>query len=180
MAVIIRKATLSDAESIASVHVKSWQTSYVGLIDQSFLDNISYDKRLALRKEILKSDNSLHLVAIVDEQIIGFADAGPVRPECQAKSHPLFKEQEATMGEIYALYLLEQHKGTGCGKALFRKCFSLLSQEGFKSFVVWALTDNVRARRFYENEGGTPIGEMTIAIGDKNYQEVCYLFSTTL
>jgi GNAT superfamily N-acetyltransferase len=82
------------------------------------------------------------------------------------------------MGEIYAIYLLEQHKGKRCGKALFNRCRLWLRQKGFKYFVVLALVDNVHARRFYTNQGGEIIGEVTISIGDKNYQEACYLFTT--
>jgi GNAT superfamily N-acetyltransferase len=175
---VIREATESDAEGIAAVHVNSWQTSYAGIIDQSFLDNISYEDRLTLRREILQTKNVLHLVALFGEQSVGFAGAGPIRSESRVGQHSLFKDKEVGIGEIYAIYLLEEHKGKGCGKALFNTCRLWLSQQGFKSFVVRALVDNSRARRFYEREGGVLIGEMTINIFDKDYQEVCYLFTT--
>lgn len=176
----IRKATESDAEGIAFVHVKSWQTSYAGIINQPFLDNISYDKRLASWKEILQSKNmlQLELVILFDEQIVGFAGVGPVRPESRVDQHSLFKNKEANIGEIYAIYLLEQHKGKGCGKALFDASRLWLCQQGFASFVVWALADNIRAGRFYEKEGGEIIGKKTRNIDDKDYQEACYLFTT--
>lgn len=167
----IREATERDAEGITFVNVNSWQTSYADIIEQSFLDAISYEKRLGFRKEILASKNALHLVALADETIIGFADAGPVRSEpaetfCQKR------------GEIYAIYLLEQHKRKGIGKALYKQCRIWFSQQGMETFVTWLLTNNHHARHFYEQEGGTPIGEKTTLIGDKNYQEVCYLFTT--
>jgi len=167
----IREATERDAEGITGVNVRSWQTSYAGIIEQSFLNAISYEKRLAFRKEILASKHALHLVALVDETIVGFADAGPVRSEpaetvCQKR------------GEIYAIYLLEQHKRKGIGRALYKRCRNWFSQQGIETFVTWALTNNHRARQFYEKEGGTLIGEKTSLIGDKNYQEVCYMFTT--
>ncbi|HUX78722.1 MAG TPA: GNAT family N-acetyltransferase [Alphaproteobacteria bacterium] len=173
---VIREATESDAEGIAAVHVNSWQTSYRGIIDQSFLDNISYEDRLALRREILQTKKVLHLVALFGDQIVGFAGAGPIRSESRVDQHPLFKNASTCIGEIYAIYLLEEHKGKGCGKALFSTSRNWLDRQGFESFVVRALTDNVRARRFYESQGGTLIGEMTIKIHDKDYQEVCYFF----
>jgi len=167
----IREATERDAEGITFVNVNSWQTSYAGIIEQSFLDAISYEKRLAFRKEILASKNALHLVALADEIIVGFADAGSVRSEpaeifCQKR------------GEIYAIYLLEQHKRKGIGKALYKQCRGWFSQQDMETFVTWVLTNNHRARQFYEKEGGTLIGEKTALIGDKNYQEVCYMFTT--
>lgn len=174
----IRKAYESDAEGIAFVHVNSWKTSYAGIIDQDFLDDISYDRRLAFWKETLKSKNTLHLVAVFDDQIIGFADAGSIRPQSVIDHHPLFKDKKEKIGEIYAIYLLEHHKGKGLGKALFQRCRLWFDQEGLEFFVVWALVDNIHAKHFYEKEGGKPKGEKTITIDDKNYPEACYLFRT--
>ncbi|HBG34730.1 MAG TPA: hypothetical protein DER04_00580 [Holosporales bacterium] len=58
----IREAVALDAEGTAYVHVKGWQTSYVRIIEQSYLDHISYVKRLDLRKEVLSSNKGLQLV----------------------------------------------------------------------------------------------------------------------
>lgn len=173
----IRNATESDAEGIAFVHVNSWKTSYTGIIDQSFLENLSYEKRLASWKEILQSKNTQQLVALFDDQIVGFAGFGSARLE-SCIDHSLLKDKTANIGEVYSIYLLEQHKGKGCGKALFNKCRYHLSQEGVESFVVRALTDNIRAIHFYEREGGKLIEEINISIGDKNYPESFYLFKT--
>ena len=170
---IIRDAIPSDAEGITFVHVNSWQTSYAGIVDQDFLDNISYEKRLDRRKEILKSKTMLHLVVLSGEQIVGFADVGPIRSESCEGLHVC-----ENVGEIYAIYLLEDHKGKGCGKALFASCREWLKTNELKSFVVRALVDNVRARRFYEKEGGKIIRTTYINIGDKQYEEVSYLFPT--
>lgn len=109
----IRQATEADAESIAFVHVNSWQTSYAGIIDQSFLDTISYEKRLVSWKEILASKRMLHLVGVHEDQIVGFVGIGPIRPEFRVAHHPLFQENVKSIGEVYAIYLLEHHKGKG-------------------------------------------------------------------
>ncbi len=173
---LIREATSADAEGIAFVHVNSWKTSYAGLVDQDYLDALSYENRLDLRKEILQLKTMLHLVVVSGEQIVGFADVGPIRSESRVG---LYTNDE-NIGEVYAIYLLEEHKGKGCGKALLDRCRQWLSDNGLESFVVRALTGNVRARRFYEREGGKTIGETTINIGDRYYQEVSYLFTTLL
>ena len=96
---LIREATESDAEGIAFVHVKSWQTSYAGIIDQSFLDTISYDQRLASWTKIVQSKNTRQFVAVFDEQIVGFAGFGPIRSESRI-DHPLLKDKNANIGEI--------------------------------------------------------------------------------
>jgi len=167
----IQDAAESDAEGITFVHVNSWKTSYADVIDQSFLENISYDKRLAFRKEVLKSKETLHLVAIFKGQIVGFADAGRVRSESPDHNH-------MKRGEIYAIYLLEHHKRKGIGTILYKQCRAWFSHQGMETFVTWVLVNNQRARCFYEREGGKIIDEKTITIGEKTYQEVCYGFTT--
>lgn len=171
----IRKPTESDAEGIAFVHVNSWKTSYTGIIDQDFLESLSYEKRLASWKEILKSKNSQELVVLLNKQIVGFVGFGPIRAESYLA---FFEDTEKKIGEIYAIYLLEEHKRKGLGKELFTQCRLWFNQEGFETFVVRALTDNLRAKGFYEKEGGKSIGEITITIGNKNYPEAFYLFKT--
>lgn len=176
---IIRKATtLSDAEGTAAVHVKGWQTSYVGMIEQAYLDNIDYDQRLELRKKILSSEGTLQLVVTFGEQIIGFADAGPLRPK--PYNEQFFPSQEANVryGEIYAIYLLTEHQGKGLGKKLYQECRCWFKTQDYHQFFTWGLADNIRARRFYESEGGQLIGKITVNIGDKDYREFCYLFKT--
>ncbi|PJN55835.1 hypothetical protein PAEVO_25570 [Paenibacillus sp. GM2FR] len=45
----IRHANEQDAAGIANVHVNSWKTTYKGIVDDSFLENLSAaDRRLAL------------------------------------------------------------------------------------------------------------------------------------
>lgn len=164
----IREALESDAEGITFVHVSSWKTSYAGIIDQTFLDNISYVDRLNRWREILKDKESLHLVAVIDDQIIGFADAGTVRPE------PGISKDS---GEIYAIYILEDHKRKGIGKALFKECRRWFGNQNIGHFIVWALEENLQAKAFYEDEGGENITQKTISMGDKGYRESCYLFT---
>jgi GNAT superfamily N-acetyltransferase len=175
---VIRRAILSDAEGIAFVHANSWQTSYAGLIDPDFLESISYEKRLASWQEILKSKNTLHLVAGVDGKIVGFADVGPARPESYEGDAPLFKDKKVRIGEVYAIYLLEQHKRIGLGRALFKRARAWLLQQNMKCFIVWVLADNLRAKHFYKNEGGKSFAKRIIPINDQSYPETCYLFTT--
>lgn len=173
---IIRKATLSDAEGTAYVHVKGWQTSYVGMIEQAYLDNISYDDRLALRKKVLKAKDMLSLIVTYGGKIIGFADMGPLREKAYNEVFFPSPEDHLKYGEIYAIYLLREHQGKGLGHRLYAECRRWFETQGYHQFVTWGLTDNIRARRFYESEGGEVIGEITIKIGDKDYRESCYVF----
>ncbi|MBK5442208.1 hypothetical protein JFU13_03915 [Peribacillus sp. TH24] len=54
---IIREATLADAEGIAKVHVDSWKTTYANIIPDEYLNNLIYEGREQLWKEnITNSD----------------------------------------------------------------------------------------------------------------------------
>lgn len=49
----IRPAKPEDAEGLTRVHVRSWQSSYRGLLAQEFLDTIDSIERLALWRRTL-------------------------------------------------------------------------------------------------------------------------------
>lgn len=161
----IRAANLQDAEGIANVHVKSWQTSYAGVIDQQYLENISYEQRLQFRKEILQSAN-FQCVVLYAGHIVGFADAGFMQDE----------KNLDRIGVIYAIYLLQEHQGCGLGRELFAQCKQWYQEQGVDRFSLWVLKDNTRARRFYATQGGEIVGEKKIKIGDEEFLEFCYQF----
>ena len=163
----IREANLSDASEITQVNIRSWQESYVGMIRQSYLDAIDYNERFNLRKENQANTQGLHLVAMIQNKIIGFCDAGPLRPQQSP-----YKET----GQLYTLYVLKEHHGQGIGKNLFCKAQAWLRENSFSPFLVWALKENTLARRFYESRRGTLIGQDTSTLEGEDYPEVIYSF----
>ena len=178
-AYVIRKADIQDAEGIAQVHVKSWQHSYAGIIDPQFLKNINYEQRLRLRKDRLQSSSSLQLVASFENKVVGFADIGIFRADPRVDLSFTQRKKTTPIGEIYAIYLLGEHQGQGIGKALFAKCWQCFHGQDIDTFVLWALKDNTRARKFYEKQGGEIVGEETIKIGDEEFLDYCYKFAVS-
>ena len=166
---LIRVATPLDAEAVAFVQTKTWQTAYAGILDQVFLDTLDYEERLSWRRKVFDLEHITPFVALSNEQIVGFADVGPARSDG-------LSPQSVGIGEIYAIYVLEEHQRKGLGKALFSRCREVLVERGFETFIVWVLVDNHRARRFYEGEGGKMTGEKTVTIGEKQYNEYSYEF----
>ena len=164
---LIRGATLEDAEKIADIHVKAWQESYKGIIDQNYLDTISFSERLAFRKKILMHPKpaQINLVAVQNNQIIGFCDAGVA-----------FDSNEVYRGEIYAIYLLNEFKQHGIGKTLFNYVNRHLEEHLLMPYVTWVLEENKTACRFYEKCGGQFFKKKSVEIGDQNYIEISYLF----
>jgi hypothetical protein len=76
--VIVREAVTSDAESVARVHVDSWRETYSGVLDDRFFSEDAFTRRLRFwsRSLSLWPRPGRMSVAIQDEKIIGFANAG--------------------------------------------------------------------------------------------------------
>ena len=174
----IRLATIDDAEKIAFIHVLAWQQSYKGIIDQGYLDSISYDNRLEMRKRQLEHNHLLDsssitvycLVAVLNEKIIGFCDVGATKlPSCSQNS--------LIPGEIYAIYLLGEYKGKGIGNMIWEKALSYLRKSNLLPFRAWVLSSNIPARNFYEKHGGMVTEKEQVQIGRNFYEEVCYIFN---
>lgn len=166
--ILIRKATLEDVESIASIHVKAWQESYKGIIEQNHLDAISFSDRLDLRKKILTFPKpaQINLVAVQENKVVGFCDAGAA-----------FDQNDVYHGEIYAIYLLNEFKGRGIGRKLMKHVREHLELYSLIPYVAWVLEQNIGACNFYEKNGGQFFQKKLITIGDKRYIEISYLFN---
>jgi ribosomal protein S18 acetylase RimI-like enzyme len=163
----IRPASIDDAPRIAYIHVRAWQESYHGILDQDFLDNISYADRLALRRKILSTpgEKTLYLVALAEDEIVGFCDVGPGRDQTLSSK-----------GEVYAIYLLKSYKYKGIGNQLFTMARQHLLEHGLVPFVAWVLEENVPACQFYIHQGGQKGGEEVVKIGSHDHKEIAYVF----
>ena len=73
----LRRATAADARAIATVHVRSWQQAYRGLIADHVLDALDVETRERFWQQALESPPEITpLLAIVDDRVIGFVSAG--------------------------------------------------------------------------------------------------------
>lgn len=167
----IRRARLDDGPSIALVHVRSWQTTYQGIMPQEFLDRLDVEKRGAWWEKLLsqaEAQGQFTWVA-VDEAgtIVGFAHGGP----------PQVTEEGYT-SELYAIYLLDSAQGQGIGRALVRKVTQDLWNAGHRTMLVGVLAENP-SRLFYERLGAHLLRQFPIERGGKILNE-CYYGWTDL
>lgn len=147
---VIRPATIADAEAIARVHVESWRTTYTGKLPQSYIDQLTVERRTAYWTASLQREGSQRGTFVAcDEwgQVVGFVGCGPLRGEIGAYD-----------GEIYVIYLLESAQGLGYGRALVSEAATHLTALGFESMLLWVLQDNPNARGFYARLGGIDLG----------------------
>jgi ribosomal protein S18 acetylase RimI-like enzyme len=133
---VIRPATPDDAEAVARVHVETWRAAYAHALSAEGLASLSVTQRTELHRR------SPPVVAEVDGEIVGFVSVGPgTDPD--------------TDGELYAIYVLPEHWGSGVGRALMQAGEERLRELGHEHAILWVLEDNPRARRFYEAAGWT-------------------------
>lgn len=161
----IRKAEIIDAEGIARVHVDSWRTTYKNIVNESYLSHLSVERRKDNWEWTFRNLNNNEVIFVGlnnEENIIGFACGGQSRD----------KDFEYD-GELYAIYLLKEFQGHGCGKRLFKSVVESLQNSGYESMMVWVLQGNP-AINFYIAMGGELIGQKEITIGGDKYIELAY------
>ena len=142
----IRLARPEDAEGITRCHVGGWKVHYRGILSDALLDAISFEERLVSRRERLEAQPVVGQVDWVIEEggaIVGWAATGPARDaDLPPGTH-----------ELFAIYMDPERVGQGYGRALMEHCLAEARGAGHAEMVMWVLTGNARARRFYAAAG---------------------------
>jgi GNAT superfamily N-acetyltransferase len=140
--VSVRDALPGDAEDVARIHVRTWQGAYRHVFSALALDGLSVERRVdGWRRMITERRPRAHVLVAEDvEGIRGFASGGPA-------------EEDESIGELYAIYVLPEAWGAGHGRALLAESAERLRTAGFPEAILWVLEDNPRTRRFYEQAG---------------------------
>lgn len=129
----VRLAVVADAPAIASVHVRTWQDAYRGLVPDSELDALSVEARTSMWERSIPAGGVW--VGLIDDEVVGFIAVGPSR------------EPDADF-QLYAIYVLSSAWGTSVGYELAEAALA-----GQQDVIVWVFDENPRARRFYERFG---------------------------
>jgi ribosomal protein S18 acetylase RimI-like enzyme len=144
--IALRPATPQDARAIGFVSVTSWQQAYRGLVPDELLDSLCIEERSVAFEEFLYAcprNGSRGWLAHLDGAPVGFVLCGSARDLSESPG----------IGEVFALYVLKPHWGSGAGTQLFAQAQVHLASLGCPEVILWVLEANARARRFYEREG---------------------------
>jgi GNAT superfamily N-acetyltransferase len=163
---IIRPATLEDVMGLAKVHVDTWKATYRGIVADSFLDGLSYERSAKGWERSLSDPGSRQRIFVaVDDRgsVIGFASGGTNRDT-----------DTPYKAELWAIYILPEGQGKGTGALLMRRFAEAMVADGLDSLAVWVLADNERGRRFYEAMGGVLAARRQITIAGQTLDEVAY------
>lgn len=163
--VLIRSATVDDADPIARVHVESWREAYTGVVPADYLAALDVDRRgEEWRTRLSDLGRGEHVwVAQEGDEVLGFASLGPSRDE---------DADRATL-EIPAIYLEPSAWGRGVARELMRTV--LATVPAGTAVTLWVLEANERARHFYRRNGFQPDGtERLDEIGGQYLKEIRY------
>jgi ribosomal protein S18 acetylase RimI-like enzyme len=143
----IRQISDQDALALASIHAASWQSSYRGIFQDTFLDSHLLENRLALWNSRLNPIAKGHFgyLATAAETPIGFGFA--------------FGGHDPYWGtQIDNLHVVPDLKGRGIGKRLLLY-LGEHAQAAYPNagLYLWVYERNTNARRFYERLGGEPV-----------------------
>lgn len=131
------------AHDLAHVHVEGWRQAYGSLLPEQFYNNDARTSRVHMWTSLL-ADEAAHSrvrIATTDtNDVVGFSIHGPARDE----------DRDGI--ELFALYILEDHYGSGVGQRL------LDASIGAEPACLWVTAGNPRAIRFYERNGFQPDG----------------------
>lgn len=161
----IRDASAADAPAIARVQVMSWRSTYAGLLPAAYLAGLSVARAEERWRRMLpdRGLGSGTLVAVDPTgEAVGFVSLGPQR-----------RGIDGFAGEIYALYLHDDARGFGLGRALMAAGAERMMEAGVRSALVWCLSTNP-SRWFYERLGGARVAERPDRFAGQPITEVAY------
>jgi GNAT superfamily N-acetyltransferase len=165
---LLRPAEPADAMAVAVVHVRAWQAAYRDLLPADYLASLKPEDR-ASRYTFGGTDPRQPITTVA-------LDAGTVRgfvTTCAARDQDV-----PGYGEVAAIHVDPDWWGRGVGQALLASARAYLLDSGFRRALLWVLVGNVRAERFYEQDGWAPDGTRRtdtvwgVQVDDQRYRRV--------
>lgn len=137
----IRPPVPDDVDRLAELHVATWREAYAQLLPASFFTAEFLEGRRRMWRRITEEPRPERAAAVaeIDRTVVGFALAGPALP--------YGGEPAPRSRQLFMLYVLRAHYGTGMGQTLLE---TVLHGD---PAVLWVAQENPRAIAFYERNG---------------------------
>ncbi len=159
--ITVRPARPDDLPDLQEVARRTWRATYTGLIPNADIERFleRHYSLEALGRALERLGEGM-LVAAVDDQVVGYATCGVNRENS---------------GELFAIYVLPEWQRRGVGRRLWQRAIKHLRSLGLPEMVVWVLANNEPARRFYERQGATLLGNRAFPVSETPIEEVGYV-----
>ncbi|MCI9178139.1 MAG: aminotransferase class I/II-fold pyridoxal phosphate-dependent enzyme [Clostridia bacterium] len=160
----IRKNRYEDQAQMARIKVDGWKNAYDSIISSTYLNSLNYEEQTKRYEASFSEYKDLVFVAVDGEEVLGYSCFNPT------PNVDLFES------ELVSLYIKPNQIGKGIGTSLFLETCKELASLGKKNMIVWCLSDNEPAIKFYERLGGKIVKTKEAKIGDKYYKEYGFYF----
>jgi len=162
----VRRAQPGDAEALALVIETAWNVAYRGILSDAAFEELRHLWTQDSWRQTLLHPREAHLVlAAVDEDDdpVGVAHVGPDR----------FGGQN--WAEIHMLYVMPGYQRLGLGRRLLCEAFRLMSEAGFTSGIIWALSA-ADSGGFYARLGGKEMYHRDSIEGGQSVAQTGYVW----
>lgn len=157
--ITVRRATLEDANLLASLATVSFYEAYFEQDDSHDLSNYLVENfSPAVVSADLSDSQSTYLIVFRGGKAVGYAKsrAGEV--------HESVTSRDAI--ELQRCYLIERVWGTGIGDVLLERCFAEARELGKEVLWLGVWEENQRGLSFYHRHGFERVGTLTFPYGD--------------
>ncbi len=149
-----RQATFKDSENIASLHARSWQHVYRGILNENYLDkDVVSEKQECWRRRLIDADNSnlWVLIAQQNNKLYGF-------------SCIFLNNDRERMAYMDNLHVAPEAYGIGIGRQLLYLSLHHVYQDNPQAgLYLWVFENNANAIAFYLAQGAKIIDNETQA-----------------
>ncbi|MEO6510187.1 MAG: GNAT family N-acetyltransferase [Nocardioides sp.] len=149
--VSVRIAWTDDAEAIAAVQVRTWGTTYAGVLPDAALELDPEAVAQAWAEALRRPGDARNrvLVALERNRVVGFAVVSPADdPDCDPVADAQLAELTVDAGE----------RGKGHGSRLLQAVADTLVADRFTRAVTWTMAADDALRTFLTDAGWAPDG----------------------
>lgn len=161
---VIRKNEFKDQAQMARIKVDGWKNAYDKIISSSYLKTLNYEEQTKRYEASFEEYKDLVLVAVRGEEVLGYS--------CY-NTTPNVDHFES---ELVSLYIKPSEIGRGIGTSLFIETCKELKRLDKNNMIIWCLSDNENAIKFYEGLGGKNVKTKDAKIGEEIYKEYGFYF----
>ena len=161
---IIRKNELKDQAQMARIKIDGWRTAYDKIVASKYLNALDYETQTQRYISSFEEYKDLVLVAVKNDEVLGYS------------CFNLTDKSGKYDSELVSLYVKANETNRGIGSNLLIETAKELLDQGKHNMIVWCLSDNKNAIRFYEGLGGVNVETKNAKIGDEYYKEYGFYF----
>lgn len=128
---------------ITDLYIRSWRRAYKGLLNQAYLDGLSYEEKFKKWSEYIRKPGQGVFLAMEGEKMLGFVTFMPY--------HPYYQIENCFY--LDSLHVEPECQGQGIGTALIERVLAEARKEGFPQMGICVVRGNETALNLYLKMG---------------------------